>query len=339
VGPVTLAGSTTRVVLFTEVNSKFGMPFLEDLALSPGVTVVGVVTSPAGKVCDYYVGEPDPVDIAEYAGWLGIPVFRPGNVNDDHVVAALRSLAPDYLVIANYQQIFRDQLLAVPARAVVNFHPSPLPRYAGLAPFFWMALAGERDSGVTALLTTRGIDNGPVLAQRPVAFAGTETVGQVRDALFAESRELLHDMIPRLLAGDLSGKPQDLRRRTYFSSPKPQDMTVDWSSPLETISRLIRACSPQSGAAISPDGAVRILEARPVPGQPAPGRLGEVIVDPDYGLVIGAIDGRLQVTSLSWDPAAANVPADVLEPVKAAATAGLSPVTIAMHHGHRLQEA
>lgn len=55
-----------------------------------------------------------------------------------------------------------------------------------------MALAGERDSGVTALLTTRAVDTGPVLAQRPAALSGTETSGQIRDALFAESRKLLH---------------------------------------------------------------------------------------------------------------------------------------------------
>jgi methionyl-tRNA formyltransferase len=319
VGPVTVNGSAARVVLFTEVNSKFGMPFLEDLSLHPGITVVAVVTSPPGKLCNYYVGEPDPVDIAEYGRWLGVPVLRPRNVNDDQVVAALRSMAPDYLVIANYQQIFRDQLLDFPARAVVNFHPSPLPRYAGLAPFFWMTLAGERDSGVTALLTTRGIDDGPILAQRPVSFSGTETAGEVRDALFAESRKLLHDMIPRLVEGDLSGRPQDQRRRSYFSRPRPEDMTVEWSSPLEAILRVIRACSPQPGAAMSADGAVRILDARPVPGPPPRGGLGEITVDPDYGLVVGARDGRLQVTSLSWDPGAVNVPAGVLEQVRVAA--------------------
>lgn len=311
---------TTRVALFTEVNSKFGMPFLGDLAVHPDITVAAVVTSPPGRLCDYYVGEPDPVDVAEYAQWLGVPVLRPRHVNDEQVVATLRSLAPDYLLIANYQQIFRDELLEVPTRAVVNFHPSPLPRYAGLAPFFWMALAAERESGVTALLTTRGIDTGPVLAQRPVALAGDETAGQIRDALFAESRELLHAMIPRLVTGDLSTTPQDARRRSYFSRPTPDDMTVRWSSPREAILRVIRACSPSPGAAISADGTTRILEARPVPGSPmARGRVGEMTVDPDYGLVIRCADGWLQVAGLSWDPRVADGPAEAFQPIRAAA--------------------
>lgn len=181
---------TMRVVLFSEVNSKFGMPFFEDLIIHSHVDVVAVVTSPEGWFCEYYVGEPDPVDIAERATWLGVPVVRPQRVNDPAVIATLRAGAPDYLIIANYQQIFHNDLLEVPAKATVNFHPSPLRRYAGLAPFFWMALAGERESGVTALLTTRGIDTGPVLAQREVRLAGTETAGRVRDALFARRRNV-----------------------------------------------------------------------------------------------------------------------------------------------------
>ena len=185
-----------------------------------------------------------------------------------------------------------------------------------------MALNGERDSGVTALLTTRGIDAGPVLAQRPVFFTGTETAGQVRDALFAESRKLLHDMIPRLVEGDLSGTPQDPRRRSYFSSPTPEDMTAQWSSPLETILRVVRACSPHPGAAISADRAVRILGAPPCRVRPAVAAWARSLRTPDYGLVISTREGMLQVTGLSWDPGAGNAHAELLNPAREAATAG-----------------
>ena len=297
----------TRVALFTEVNSKFGLPFFEDLVMHRDIDLVAVVTSPEGQLCDYYVGEPDPVDVAERANWLGVPVLRPRRVNDRAVIQALRAAAPDYLIIANYQQIFRDELLEVPVRATVNFHPSPLPRYAGLAPFFWMALAGERDSGVTALLTVRGVDAGPVLAQRPVPLSGTETSGQVRDALFGESRQLLHEMIPRLVAGDLRARPQDEAKRTYFSRPRRQDTSIDWSWPMEQVLRTIRACNPKPGAAVSADGAIRILAARPLPAltgsRAAP---GAITADPDYGLVISCSDGWLQVIALTWDPARAG---------------------------------
>lgn len=127
------------------------------------------------------------VDLAAQADAASVPLLRPQSVNSSDTVVALKELDPDYLLIANFQQILCEPVLVVPRRAVVNFHPGPLPRYAGLAPFFWMARNGERDAGVTALITMPGIDDGPILAQRPVALTGTEAVGEIRDRLFAES--------------------------------------------------------------------------------------------------------------------------------------------------------
>ena len=288
------------MVLLSETNSKFGAPFLADLLAHPDVDVAAVVTRPPGTLCDYYLGEQDPVDLAEQATLAGTPVLRPHSINAPETVAALRDLAPDYLLIANYQQILREPVLAVPRRAVVNFHPSPLPRYAGLAPFFWMAHRGERDAGVTALITTPDIDAGPILAQRPVGLTGTESAGEIRDVLFRESRRLLHEVIPRLAAGDLDATPQDPTRRSYFSRPTPQDMTLDWSWPAERVLRVIRACQPQPGALTTLDGGLRIHSARALPGPHAPE--GTVRTDPELGLTIACADAWIQVLSLSWHP-------------------------------------
>ncbi len=131
-----------------------------------------------------------------------------------------------------------------------------------------------------------------------------ETAREIRDALFIESRKLLHDMIPRLAAGDLRSTPQDERRRTYFSSPQPQDMRIDWAGPLDRALRVIRACSPRPGAAATADGSIRIHDARVIRGLPAPSQPGQIISDPDHGLIISCADSWLQVVSLTWDPSA-----------------------------------
>jgi len=285
-----------RVVLFSEVNSKFGAPFLDALSHDPRVSLTALVTSPPGQVCDYYVGEPKPVDLEARAHEQGIPVHRPASVNDASSVARLRELHADYHLIGNFQQIFKPELLAVPIRATVNFHPSPLPRYAGLAPFFWMARNGERHGGASALIAKPLVDAGPLLARKYIPLDGTETAGEIRNLHFSASVELLHLVLPRLVDHDLAATPQDLAGRTYFGRPSPDDRRVDWKADTETVLRTIRACLPRPGAEANLDGRqVRLLEVEPLGHREHGAEPGETLTGPGDGLLVATGDGWVRL--------------------------------------------
>jgi methionyl-tRNA formyltransferase len=196
-----------------------------------------------------------------------------------------------------------------------------------------MALNGERDAGVTALITTPGIDDGPVLAQRPVALEGTESAGEIRDELFRHSRRLLHEVIPRLVAGDLEAVPQDTSHRTYFSKPQAGDTSVDWSWDAEKVMRVVRACRPQPGALVASDAlGLRLHDALVVPweeqasSRPSP---GEVRSDERHGLMIACADAWIQVRSLSWQPQETLMRSGGAEEVVSDLTAGLAGVVAA----------
>lgn len=301
-----------RIVLFSEVNSKFGAPILTRLLDYPGIDLVGLVTSPDGRLCDYYVDEPDPVDLAELARAAEVAVFRPMEVNRLTLVEQLRRLNPDFFAIGNYQQILRQWLLDIPANGTVNFHPSPLPRYAGLAPFFWMAKHGEHEGGVSAVWTTTEIDGGPLLAQRPVVLSGTETAGRIRDLHFHASWQLLDEVLPDLIDQTYTLTPQDARQRTYFGRPNNEDYLLDWSAQTTTVLQTIRASLPGPGAlTVAESGRpLRIAAARPEkarrsraarPGEVQRGEHGEAIVRTGDGwvsvdaVVLGSAPGGARV--------------------------------------------
>lgn len=222
---------TTKFVLFSETNSVFGAPVLSRLADHPAVDLPAVVVREPGRLCDYYLGDADQVDLAMQADSHGIRVLRPAQVNDPAVVEQLRKLEPDFFIVANYQQILRDELLGVPACDTINFHPSPLPCYAGLAPFYWMALNHETEGGVSAVKMTRGLDDGPIVAQHLLRLCGHETVAEIRDSHFHASWRLFDLVLPTLIDRTYRPVPQDATRRSYFSSPphhaQPDEMLVD----------------------------------------------------------------------------------------------------------------
>lgn len=278
-----------RLVLFSEVNSKFGLPFLRMLSSHPEVSVKALVTSPHGELCSYYVDEPDPVDLELEACSLNIQVLRPVDVNAKEVIAELAYLEADYFLIANYQQIFKADLLAVPGVATVNFHPSPLPRYAGLAPFFWMAKNGEREGGVSALLVTEQIDAGPLVLQTPVVLSGTETAIEIRRRHFEASVKLLKELVPRLVSRDLEAVEQDPLKRTYYGKVRREDLRIDWEVDTETVLRTVRAGYRFPGALAPSEGGEELVvlsaeraEPRFVSHRAEPGTVhesdGEVLV-------------------------------------------------------------
>lgn len=224
----------TSIVFFSETNFAFGAPILERLLAHPHIEVAGVVVRESGYLCDYYLNDVEQVDLAIQASRQNVLVLRPERVNDPSIIAKLREMEPDFFIVANYQQILRDELLSVPHFDTINFHPSPLPRYAGLAPFYWMAHNHETEGGVSAVKMTRGLDDGPIVAQQLLRLSGYETASEIRDSHFNASWRLFDLILPTLIDRTYRTTPQDMTHRSYFSSPpgheQPDEMSVDPTS-------------------------------------------------------------------------------------------------------------
>jgi methionyl-tRNA formyltransferase len=296
--------NSIRVVLFSEVNSKLGSPFLDLLAEHPMVDLVGVVTSRPGRLCSYFTEDQEQVDLDTQARRLGVDVFRPVNINAPEVVATLQTLRPDYFIIGNYQQILKRELLDVPLVTSVNFHPSPLPRYAGLAPFYWMVRHGERHGGVTAIEVDEGIDTGRIIMQRKMRLTGRETALQLRTAQEPANVRMLKELIPKLVDRSFMRMPQDLNLRSYFGRPRKCDYLIDFAQDAETAIRIVRAGYRHPGAyALRTDGSKVVILATATAG----GLHREPLAEPGTvrrtaaGLFVAARDEWIRVISIEQD--------------------------------------
>jgi methionyl-tRNA formyltransferase len=306
----------TRIVLFSEVNSKFGWSFLLELLASAKVEVAALVTSPVGTLCPYYIDEPEPVDLVPAAQAAALPILRPQKVNAPESIAALAALGADYFLIANYQQIFGSELLGVPKLETLNFHPSPLPRYAGLAPFYWMAKHGEREGGVSAIVVNTAIDGGDIVLQIPVPMTGEETALEIRHRHFDLSIALLRIVLAMVEKGELPRVAQDLSRRSYFGRPSEDDCTIDWTADSDSILRTVRAAYPWPGAVTTTESGERwvirgLRPTRNLGTGPLP-QPGTAIARPDGWAVatreswLLVTEAKVRVDGREFDPAVGN---------------------------------
>lgn len=301
-----------RIVLFSEINSKLGAPFLDMLHHHPLIDLAAVVTSPPDTLCDYFIGDSETVDLEAQACEYGVPVLRPPRVNDIGTVEAIRKLDPDYLIVANFQQLIKADLLSVPRETSINFHPSRLPNYAGLAPFYWMVREGATEGAVTAIEMAAGLDTGAIIAQHATPLTGRETALELRTIQERANVLMLLDLIPDLVKRELPRCEQDLTQRSYFGRPGPSDYRLDFGQPAEFVDRHVRAGyrHPGAFAELSTGERVTILSVAPAghgaPHEPAEPGLIRITQD---GVHIGCLDAWLRITTV--DHNGREIPAQI----------------------------
>ena len=81
----------------------------------------------------------------------------------------------DYLFSIVNRQILPDYLLQRANKFSINYHDSPLPRYAGVSATCWAILNDEKTHAVTWHIMTDKLDAGDILKQKTFDIDGDET--------------------------------------------------------------------------------------------------------------------------------------------------------------------
>ena len=115
---------------------------------------------------------------------------------DALVDAQLHQARAEYVALAGYMRILSDAFVTNWQGRMLNIHPSLLPKYKGLNTHRQAIEAGDSHGGCSIHIVTPTLDDGPVLAQTPVAIVPGETVESLaRRVQFAE-----HQLYPKTLA-------------------------------------------------------------------------------------------------------------------------------------------
>ena len=277
-----------RVVFFG--TPEFAVPSLAAL-LGEGFDVLAAVTRPdrpQGRSRSSTV--PSPVKQAALADDL--PVLQPERPTDPAFVQTLRDLAPDVGVVVAYGHILKPEVLAVPARGMVNLHPSLLPELRGAAPIEWAIINGLPQTGVTIMQMDAGMDSGPILHSIPEDLPADITGGELSAHLSEVGAEALVEALVLLERGAVQPRAQDQTRVTYAPKLTRETARIDWTVAAERVARLIRGLDPKPGAWTDLDGqAVKLFGAATNGGRGAPGE----VLQADSKLRIAAGDGSVMI--------------------------------------------
>ncbi len=238
------------------------MPTLERM-LHAGHEVLAVYTQPDRPKGRGQELAQSAVKQAALAAGLGVK--QPERIRREDVVAELRELAPDVMVVVGYGQIIPQNIIDIPRFGIINVHGSLLPKYRGAAPIQWAIANGETESGVTTMRINAGLDTGDMLLKAATPIPLEENAVELGARLAALGADLLVETLAGLQAGTITPQSQNEAEATYAPLLTKEHGVVDWHWPAIQIHNRTRGFYPWPGTFAKFRGVtVRFWQTRPL---------------------------------------------------------------------------
>lgn len=238
--------------------------------LSEWADVEAVITKPKPE---HHHGSYPVLDVADKLGLKILTVTDKKSLNE---LMATRPVQSELGVLVDFGIIVSQDVIDYFPLGIINSHFSILPEWRGADPITFAILSGQDSTGVSIMLLTAGLDEGPLLAYGEHELTGHETTGQLTQNLIDLSDALLKSEVPQHVAQPTKGVEQAAtgRDESYSRKLTKEDSLLDFTKPAVQLEREIRAFAdwPKSRTTIA-DKEVVVTAAHVVEGNGTPGTI------------------------------------------------------------------
>ncbi|MBL4828124.1 MAG: amino acid adenylation domain-containing protein, partial [Spongiibacteraceae bacterium] len=214
----------------------------------------------------------------------------------------------DFLFSINNPWIIPAPILALAGRLTINFHDSPLPRYAGLHATSWALINGETQHGTCWHEVVPDIDAGRILKQVVFDVAKDDTALTLNRRVLELTVDSFAQLLAELAVGDEQFTEQAKEEGSYYSLTDRPDgaCLLCFKQPAITMANLVRGLN--FGSLYNPLGLAKLL----LPGESACVAVsgfsiiadqasmqpGTVLSVTDEGIGVSAIDADVLLSGL-----------------------------------------
>lgn len=225
---------------------KFAAHHLEILTGSQH-EVVAVLTQPDRKSGRGSKVSTSPVK--DKATEKGIKILQPNSLKEEGMAEKLQSLQPDIIFVVAYGLLVPTEVLNIPKLCCLNVHASLLPRWRGAAPMEYAIQEGDKESGLTFMRMTEGLDEGPMLKMLSCNLTNDETLGSLEEKFMNLSTNGLLGFLEEFEKGLIPEVEQQDKGSSYAHKIDNHFKQLDWAAEeSREIERRVRALEPKHGA-------------------------------------------------------------------------------------------
>ena len=155
----------------------------------------------------------------------GVSVLKTNkDVNNEEIINQIKELNIDLVISIACPHLFKETLISTPPKGCLNLHGSPLPKYRGVLPSFWMLKNEEKKAFNTVFFINKVIDGGDILVQQSFSIEKSDTLHSLisRSKIFAA--DVINESIKLVKNGDYKVQAIDPSNGSYFGWPSKKDV-------------------------------------------------------------------------------------------------------------------
>ena len=242
-----------------------------------------------------------------------IEVIQPKRMKDEEVIAKIKEINPDLIVVVAYGKILPKEIIDIPKYGIINVHSSLLPKYRGASPIHSAILNGDKESGVSIMYIEEGLDSGDVILKETCEITEDDTLGTLHDRLKELGAIGLEKALKLIEAEEVKAEKQDDSKATFVKPITKEQAKIDWNNTKEVIFNQIRGLNPFPGAYThnEKNENIKIYKSEKLEKEYA-GENGTVVEMTKKGPVVKVANGALRLLEIKFEGKKLQSGADVV---------------------------
>jgi len=204
----------------------------------------------------------------------------------------------DLIAVVAYGKLLPKEILEIPALGCINIHGSLLPKYRGASPVQNAILCGEKETGVTSMYLSEGMDDGDILYTGTTQIGEDETAGELSERLGVMGAELLSFTVDMIGRGEAAGSPQSHNEATFAPLLTKDISPIDWSKNAYEIKCKVRGLIPWPVATMELGGKVLKVFSVDITANQTSITPGSVVPSGKSRLEVACKDGTVIINEL-----------------------------------------
>lgn len=217
--------------------------------INNGSEICGVVTKKKSQF------NSDFCDLTPLSITNNIESFYSENSMENETIEFIKNKNPDLIYCFGWSYLLSKEIIKIPKRGTVGFHPTKLPNNKGRHPLIWALVLGLESTASTFFMIDEKADNGDIISQVDIPIDFFDDANTLYMKVMQVAKKQVIDITKLFSENSIVFRPQDLNEGNVWRKRIKSDGKIDFRMSSLAIYNLIRGLTkPYVGSHIEYNG-------------------------------------------------------------------------------------